>query len=317
MNKLLPVAIAIIIVGGIAVYAISPYFTESTIDEALPPGAIIQPKSDDAMMEDEMKDDDMMEDEMKDDDMMEDETKDDDMMEDETKDDAMMEDETKDDDMMEDETKDDDMMEDETKDDDMMEDETKDDDMMEDETKDDDMMEDETKDDAMMEDETKDDAMMEDETTNDADETTTEDTMADETTNDADETTTEDTMADETVSDTSSESQMTLMSYAGTFIGANDGIHNAEGIAYTIPLEDGSNVLRLEDFRSTNGPDLYVYLSVDSRASEFLNLGTLKANQGNQNYAIPEGADLSEYNKVLVWCKAFGVLFGSAELLPQ
>ena len=87
MNKLLPVAIAIIIVGGIAVYAISPYFTESTIDEALPPGAIIQPKSDDTMMEDEMKDDTMMEDETKDDDMMEDETKDDDMMEDETKDD--------------------------------------------------------------------------------------------------------------------------------------------------------------------------------------------------------------------------------------
>ena len=266
MNKLLPVAIAIIIVGGIAVYAISPYFTESTIDEALPPGAIIQPKSDDDMMEDEMKDDDMMEDEMKDDDMMEDEMKDDDMMEDEMKDDDMMEDEMKDDDMMEDEMKDDDMMEDEMKDGDMMEDEMKDDDMMEDET-----------------------------------------------TNDADETTTEDTMADETASDTSSESQMTLMSYAGTFIGANDGIHNAEGIAYTIPLEDGSNVLRLEDFRSTNGPDLYVYLSVDSRASEFHNLGTLKANQGNQNYAIPEGADLSEYNKVLVWCKAFGVLFGSAE----
>ena len=188
---------------------------------------------------------------------------------------------------------------------------------MEDEMKDDAMMEDEMKDDAMMEDEMKDDDMMEDETTNDADETTIEDTMADETTNDADETTTEDTMADETASDTSSESQMTLMSYAGTFIGVNDGIHNAEGIAYTIPLEDGSNVLRLEDFRSTNGPDLYVYLSVDSRASEFLNLGTLKANQGNQNYAIPEGADLSEYNKVLVWCKAFGVLFGSAELLPQ
>ena len=90
MNKLLPVAIAIIIVGGIAVYAISPYFTESTIDEALPPGAIIQPKSDDTMMEDDMKDDTMMEDETKDDDMMEDETKDDDMMEDEMKDDDKM-----------------------------------------------------------------------------------------------------------------------------------------------------------------------------------------------------------------------------------
>ena len=293
MNKLVPAIIAIIIVGVIVGYAIFPYFTESTVDEALPPGAIILPKGDDTMMEDEMKDDTMMEDEMKDDTMMDDEMKDDTMMEDEMKDDTMMDDEMKDDTLMEDEMKDDTMMEDETKDDTMMDDEMKDDTLMEDEMKDDTMMDDEMKDDTMMDDEMKDETMMEDETT------------------------TEDAMADETASDTSNEPQTIPMSYAGTFIGVNDGIHNAEGIAYTIPLEDGSNVLRLEDFRSTNGPDLYVYLSVDDRASEFLNLGTLKANQGNQNYDIPEDADLNEYNRVLIWCKAFGVLFGSAELSLQ
>ena len=303
MNKLVPAIIAIIIVGVIVGYAIFPYFTESTVDEALPPGAIILPKGDDTMMEDEMKDDTMTEDEMKDDTMMEDEMKDDTMTEDEMKDDTMMEDEMKDDTMMEDEMKDDTMMEDEMKDDTMMEDEMKDDTMTEDEMKDDTMMEDEMKDDTMMEDEMKDDTMMEDEMK--------DDTMME------DETTTEDAMTDETASDTSNEPQTIPMSYAGTFIGVNDGIHNAEGIAYTIPLEDGSNVLRLEDFRSTNGPDLYVYLSVDDRASEFLDLGTLKANQGNQNYDIPEDADLNEYNRVLIWCKAFDVLFGSAELSLQ
>ena len=107
---------------------------------------------------------------------------------------------------------------------------------------------------------------------------------------------------------------MFLVSYAGNFIGVGDGIHDAQGDAYTIPLEDGSNVLRLENFESTNGPDLYVYLSTDDRASEFINLGELKANKGNQNYEIPTNADLEKYNKVLIWCKAFGVLFGSAEL---
>ena len=107
------------------------------------------------------------------------------------------------------------------------------------------------------------------------------------------------------------------MTYAGTFIGVGDGIHDAQGDAYTIPLEDGSNVLRLENFRSTNGPDLYVYLATDDKASDFVNLGELKANKGNQNYEIPEGTDLTKYNKVLVWCKAFSVLFGSAEVLPQ
>ena len=107
------------------------------------------------------------------------------------------------------------------------------------------------------------------------------------------------------------------VSYAGTFVGVGDGIHDAQGNAFTIPLEDNSNILRLENFKSTNGPDLYVYLATDDNASEFINLGKLKANNGNQNYEIPENSDLNKYNKVLVWCKAFGVLFGSAELSTQ
>ncbi|MGH1567999.1 MAG: DM13 domain-containing protein, partial [Nitrosopumilus sp.] len=115
------------------------------------------------------------------------------------------------------------------------------------------------------------------------------------------------TMMDETVP----------MYYAGTFIGVGDGIHDAQGDAYTIPIEDGSYVLRLENFQSTNGPDLFVYLSTDDNASEFVNLGELKANKGNQNYNIPEGTDLQKYDKVLIWCKAFSVLFGSAELSSQ
>ena len=104
------------------------------------------------------------------------------------------------------------------------------------------------------------------------------------------------------------------ISYNGVFVGVGDGIHDAQGDAYTIPLEDGSNVLRLENFKSTNGPDLYVYLSTDKRASEFVNLGELKANSGNQNYEIPDDVDLEKYSQVLIWCKAFGVLFGNAEL---
>jgi hypothetical protein len=43
----------------------------------------------------------------------------------------------------------------------------------------------------------------------------------------------------------------------GSFVGAGDGIHDAQGIAKVIPIEDGGNVLRLEDLEVTNGPDLY------------------------------------------------------------
>ncbi len=105
--------------------------------------------------------------------------------------------------------------------------------------------------------------------------------------------------------------------YAGTFVGVNDGIHNAEGMAKVIRLDDASMILRLENFKATNGPDLYVYLATDKSASDFVDLGRLKGNIGNQNYDIPEGTDFSRYDTVLIWCKAFSVLFGSAELEPQ
>ena len=88
----------------------------------------------------------------------------------------------------------------------------------------------------------------------------------------------------------------------------------AEGVAKVIALDDGSTVLKLENFKATNGPDLYVYLGTDKSASDIVNLGRLKGNIGNQNYPTPAGIDLTSYNTVLIWCKAFSVLFGSAKL---
>jgi hypothetical protein len=108
--------------------------------------------------------------------------------------------------------------------------------------------------------------------------------------------------------------QEASIAYTGEFVGVNDGIHNAEGQVKVLTLNDGINFLRLEDFRATNGPDLYVYLSTDKGASDFVNLGRLKGNIGNQNYEIPEGINLSKYDSALIWCQAFSVLFGSAEL---
>lgn len=103
--------------------------------------------------------------------------------------------------------------------------------------------------------------------------------------------------------------------YMGTFVGVNDGIHNAEGMASVLSLDDGSQILRLEDFYSTNGPGLYVYLATDKRATDYVSLGSLKANQGNQNYDIPPQTDLERYDHVLIWCEPFSVLFGSAQIM--
>jgi len=98
------------------------------------------------------------------------------------------------------------------------------------------------------------------------------------------------------------------------FMGVNDGIHNAEGYVKILTLLDGSQILRLEDFRSTNGPDVHLYLSTDKQASNFIDLGRLKANNGDQNYQIPIDTDFNKYKYVLIWCQPFSVLFGSAQL---
>ncbi|HET7242593.1 MAG TPA: DM13 domain-containing protein [Nitrososphaeraceae archaeon] len=103
----------------------------------------------------------------------------------------------------------------------------------------------------------------------------------------------------------------------GNFVGAGDEFHNAEGVAKIIQLADGTDILRLENFKATNGPDLYVYLSTDKTNADIVNLGRLKGNIGNQNYLIPAGTDITKYNTALIWCRAFSVIFGSAQLLTK
>ena len=106
--------------------------------------------------------------------------------------------------------------------------------------------------------------------------------------------------------------------FAGTFV---DRSHPTSGRA--VVLTDGSErrVLRFEDFRTDNGPDLNVYLSTaapDGPAGafddDFVDLGDLKGNIGAQNYEIPAEVDLSRYRTVVVWCVRFSVAFGAAEL---
>ena len=62
----------------------------------------------------------------------------------------------------------------------------------------------------------------------------------------------------------------------GSFVGVGDGIHDAQGDVLIIESEDGSKFLRFENFKATNGPDLFVYLATDETADDFVNLGMLK-----------------------------------------
>lgn len=89
--------------------------------------------------------------------------------------------------------------------------------------------------------------------------------------------------------------------------------HPASGSARIVEA-GGTTYVRYENFKTLNGPDLYVYLAKDLEASDFVDLGRLKATEGNINYAVPAGVNAAEYPYVLVWCKAFGVLFNFAKV---
>jgi hypothetical protein len=95
--------------------------------------------------------------------------------------------------------------------------------------------------------------------------------------------------------------------------------HPAVGAATAIGLARGGRVLTLTDFEVDNGPDLRLYLVAGEARSEdevrdFVDLGELKGNRGDQQYRLPPGLDLSRYSTAVVWCRAFSVLFARAPL---
>ena len=98
--------------------------------------------------------------------------------------------------------------------------------------------------------------------------------------------------------------------------------HETKGTASIYQLPDGSRTLRLTEFETSNGPDVRVYLTAGDvekgndaiKHAGFIDLGSMKGNKGDQNYAIPADVDLHKYKNVTIWCARFGVNFGQAAL---
>ncbi|MFJ8159927.1 DM13 domain-containing protein [Streptomyces sp. NPDC096136] len=99
--------------------------------------------------------------------------------------------------------------------------------------------------------------------------------------------------------------------------------HETSGAVEILRGEDGKATLRLTNLRTSDGPALHVWLSdqpvrrgdggnLDD--GKHVDLGSLKGNEGNQNYAIPAGTDLKAYSTVTIWCERFSASFGAAEL---
>jgi Electron transfer DM13 len=86
----------------------------------------------------------------------------------------------------------------------------------------------------------------------------------------------------------------------------------------------GKKYLRLTDFATSNGPDVHVVLVKAEEPAmskiivpgslEFVELGSLKGNRGDQNYDLPAGAEIEKYQAVAIYCERFHAIFGVAKL---
>lgn len=95
--------------------------------------------------------------------------------------------------------------------------------------------------------------------------------------------------------------------------------HDARGRAAVV--KTGSRrTLTLRNFRIDPGPRVRVYLVPrgvrrdGAVRRDFRDLGGLKGNRGNQQYAIPGSVDLRRYNQVIFWCVPFTQTLARAQL---
>ena len=108
---------------------------------------------------------------------------------------------------------------------------------------------------------------------------------------------------------------------SGSFIEI-DRVHKGSGQATIYRGPDGSYLLRIEDLKVTNGPDLHIFLSPHPNPTKLdelltfgaVDLGKLKGNIGNQNYVIPEDVDVNIQMTVVIYCVPFHVFFSIASL---
>ncbi|MHA2260731.1 MAG: DM13 domain-containing protein [Promethearchaeota archaeon] len=106
----------------------------------------------------------------------------------------------------------------------------------------------------------------------------------------------------------------------GTFVQI-DSSHWGRGKAQIVHVASDNLQVQLVEVEIANGPDLFVYLSdkssfqgISDSPGNFINVGRLSSNKGNFSYNIPSDSDIGDIKAVLIWCRAFAVLFTYAVL---
>ena len=110
--------------------------------------------------------------------------------------------------------------------------------------------------------------------------------------------------------------QILTQQRTGSFVPAPGTSYTVEGGAVLEQVEADRLELRFdEEFRSSNGPDLFVYLSTASQVNaSAVQLGRLQSTRGEQTYSIPPGVQINDFDYVIIHCLPFNVSFGHAQL---
>jgi hypothetical protein len=98
--------------------------------------------------------------------------------------------------------------------------------------------------------------------------------------------------------------------YQGSFTAS---AHPTSGTVKLSKDAAGKKYLVFDNFKTDAGPDLRVWLSDDLAATNYSEI-TNKVTNGTFQLDVNSSIDTDKKKKVLIWCKAFSVLFGSADL---
>ncbi len=112
---------------------------------------------------------------------------------------------------------------------------------------------------------------------------------------------------------------------SGTFQQIN-AIRWGQGTVNIYQDATGALMMRFEDLRMLNGPDLHVYLSPADAPQSFADLsvqgvdpvdvGQLKSSDGNQNYTLPD-IDLTQFRSVVVYSTSLDLIYTYAPLFVR
>lgn len=107
---------------------------------------------------------------------------------------------------------------------------------------------------------------------------------------------------------------------SGAFIEL-DALHWGTGSATIFELSDERRILRFADFSSAPGADVRVYLARDLQplsalelGGDFLDLGRLKGNVGDQSYFLSDDHDWTIYHSAVVFCRRLDTVITVATL---